>query len=695
MVMRIGGLASGMDIDALVEKLMLAERAPLNKLQQKKQSYEWTRDAYRDVNTKIKTLDSYIADNLILKSLNTKVASSTNSDLVSATATSSATGNLSIEGVSKLAKSARAVSTEQINATSNTKLSSLGFTASSISFKAIQSNGEMASTATEIKYDSNTTVGQLVSKINSSNAGVSAVFENGRLSITAKNTGENKLGDAEILVTSGIEDFKKLGFSQLNNAGELATDGSNAKFVVNGIATERSTNTLSINGYNVTLKKTFNEDVAGASFLQAAENNEQFARTNLQNFITQASGLFQDLDLNAFTTLEEKSNAITAYLNGKISTKSQEISSANNALNQSKEAVSTSDPNKTIGQLYNGLSSRAKELMNSPLTIPSSIDPDDPDAAAYEELEALGSDLTAVQNVHDDTKALTTLNSELNSLNNQKTQNSNLLQSYTKADNTLTDSQASQTATISTSTVTLSSTNNIDDTMKKIKEFVDTYNGFIKDLTGKTKESKYRDYAPLTTEQREEMSEDEIKLWEEKAKSGLLRSDALVRNGLSNMRSLIYQSNPAIEDKRFNTLYSIGITTSSNYNDGGTLEIDETKLRKALEENPNAVEQLLKSSTGKKDEVIGGKKVDTRGYLEKLRESMKALEVNIESKAGRASMTDAQFTIGKNLMDTETRIKSWQTKLESIEERYWKQFTAMESAINKANQQSSMFTSGQ
>lgn len=48
--MRIGGLASGMDIDSIVEKLMVAERMPMDKLEQQKQIYEWQRDAYRDVN---------------------------------------------------------------------------------------------------------------------------------------------------------------------------------------------------------------------------------------------------------------------------------------------------------------------------------------------------------------------------------------------------------------------------------------------------------------------------------------------------------------------------------------------------------------------------------------------------------------------------------------------------------------------
>ena len=91
MVTRVGGLASGMDIDALVEKLMNAERAPLNKLHQNKQTYEWQREAYRSVNTKLKTFDTYIADNLVLKTLNSKTASSSNESLVKATATGKAT----------------------------------------------------------------------------------------------------------------------------------------------------------------------------------------------------------------------------------------------------------------------------------------------------------------------------------------------------------------------------------------------------------------------------------------------------------------------------------------------------------------------------------------------------------------------------------------------------------------------------
>ena len=51
MVMRISGMASGLDIDTMVKNLMTAERMPLDKLKQKKQTLEWQRDDYRFMNT--------------------------------------------------------------------------------------------------------------------------------------------------------------------------------------------------------------------------------------------------------------------------------------------------------------------------------------------------------------------------------------------------------------------------------------------------------------------------------------------------------------------------------------------------------------------------------------------------------------------------------------------------------------------
>lgn len=844
MVMRVGGLASGMDIDALVEKLMNAERAPLNKLTQKKQTYEWQRDAYRSVNTKLKTFDTYIADNLVLKSLNSKTASTSNSNLVSATATGSATGSLSIEGVSQLATSARAVG-NQVSAVGSTKMSDLiGTGTKTIELKAIKADGTMPSEATKIEITEGMTVNQFVSKINASNAGVSAVFENGRFSFTAKNSGDNKAGE-EIEVVSGRDVFTSLGFfQQKDEQGNLidkfqTTDGKNAIFQVNGIATERSSNTFNLSGYNVTLKETFNSTQTIADKYKSAQKEMQLATENEENkAIALANALsayygdgtsdtpnytsthnnsynaafgntlslteqaeyrklttsdwknltaeeFETIKLassnskedviaaidasnlsdesktklkafsaekmstvyntseNEFSRFKVQANyvsfggsklkdlsgdAITA-LKGLTNDETTELSAIRTAIDENefftdelKSALKALDK-ETLGSLQNSEeatlneyvakaqsdelksqysklgdakilevyadSSKVSSLTEEQQTIWNSLS--STEQAAFKNL-AEQNQLRSAYNTAkaEDTAADVRLANAVISLNTAKAdaQNAGLL----NEDGTINDDLVN--AAPSAPPVSLSSTTNVDDMMNKIKEFVTTYNGLIKDLNDQTKETKYRDYAPLTPEQKKDMDEDEIKLWEEKAKSGLLRNDSVVRNGLSNMRSLIYQSNPGLEGTKYNTLFNIGITTSKSYNDGGTLEIDEAKLRKALEEDPDAVERLFKNAEGKKEDVIDGKTVDTRGYLDKLRDSMKSLEVNIEKKAGRSTMTDAQYAIGKSLIDNEKRIDTWQNKLKNIEARYWKQFTAMETAINKANQQSSMFMQG-
>lgn len=186
MVTRIGGLASGMDIDSIVEKLMSAEKAPLNKLYQQQQKYEWERDAYREINTALSSFDDFLFDNYRLSSnFYKKTVASSNSNLVTATATSAATGSLSIDGVSQLAKSAQGVGST-ILATNSTKITSFtGLEAGSkFTLNAINSSGKLSSK--EFTIDANETIDSLVKKINSSDIGVTALFENGKLSITTK-----------------------------------------------------------------------------------------------------------------------------------------------------------------------------------------------------------------------------------------------------------------------------------------------------------------------------------------------------------------------------------------------------------------------------------------------------------------------------------------------------------------------------
>lgn len=682
--MRIGGLASGMDIDSIVEKLMVAERMPMDKLEQQKQIYEWQRDAYRDVNKKMTTLDTYIADNFILKSLNTKTATSSNSDLVSAVANGSASGSLTIEGVSQLAKAARGVGA-QVNATSSTKLSSLFGSEtmpSTFTLRAIDTQGKLGEEVS-IGIDANTTVGELMTKINGSNAGVSAVFENGRLSLTAKNTGKEVNGGAAMVTdANGSEMFAKLGLSNL-----VTEAGQNAIFQVNGIATERTANAFSLNGYNITLKATFNEGTAHSSSLTAATESLEFATENLRDTIATLASTY---NVTLTGTQDEQITAIKSKITSKIMEHEKSVNSAKNELNTAREFDIAGEK---AGSLYDKLSTEEKSALK---TVASYNDLTDDQKAALSSLTLNNFD--ALKDVQTRTE---TLESATTKLDNAKAAQASLATSetnYKTAEKTLADLASKTPATtVSTGTVTMTSSVNVDEIMNKVKEFVSTYNGFIQDLTGKTKEAKYRDYKPLTELQKKAMEEKEIENWESRAKSGLLKNDSIITSGLSSLRGLVYQTNHAVTNQKYNALYTIGIGTSKDYNSGGTLEIDETKLRKALEEDPDAVVQLLTMSGEKSATVTkaDGTTVqgDTRGFMRKIRDEMDAIEKKIDERAGRGSMTETQYTLGKYLRNVNQSLDAWKDKLIKIEDRYWKQFGAMESMINKANSQSASLMS--
>ncbi|HLR42056.1 MAG TPA: flagellar cap protein FliD N-terminal domain-containing protein, partial [Pseudogracilibacillus sp.] len=89
-MMRVGGIASGMDVEAMVNKLMEAERIPLQKLQQQQTTLEWKRDAFRDVNSSLLELDNIVRDMKYTKFYNSKSTTSSNSSVATATAGSGA-----------------------------------------------------------------------------------------------------------------------------------------------------------------------------------------------------------------------------------------------------------------------------------------------------------------------------------------------------------------------------------------------------------------------------------------------------------------------------------------------------------------------------------------------------------------------------------------------------------------------------
>ncbi|WP_277506098.1 flagellar filament capping protein FliD [Paenibacillus sp. PastF-1] len=228
---------------------------------------------------------------------------------------------------------------------------------------------------------------------------------------------------------------------------------------------------------------------------------------------------------------------------------------------------------------------------------------------------------------------------------------------------------------------TISTTPSTDKTVETIKSFVDTYNSLITTMSTKVGEEKYRNFPPLTDEQKSQMKEADITNWEAKAKSGLLKNDSILQTVISDLRSVI--------SKNLGSLSDMGITTGQYY-EGGKIYLDEAKLKQALTANPQRVTELFQGNSASIDGGIFGQ-------MSKLVD--KSLD-NIVTKAGTSKFTTdltatykTESVMGRMLKDYNSRIDAMTDRLTDLETRYYKQFTAMETAMSKYNSQSSSLSS--
>ena len=229
-------------------------------------------------------------------------------------------------------------------------------------------------------------------------------------------------------------------------------------------------------------------------------------------------------------------------------------------------------------------------------------------------------------------------------------------------------------------TVNLVVESDLDAVVDKIKAFVENYNSVMEKIDGKLTEKRYRDFAPLTDEQKADMKESDIEKWEEMARSGLLSGDTLLSGLYSDIR--MSTSSAVAGEGKYRTFSSIGITTLAWY-DHGKLYIDEDKLRNALTEDMDGVIKLFTASK-EKDGMDG---IATRLYST-VNQGMKS----ITEKAGSASSLVDQSFLGKEIDDVNDRIRQMEDYLIRVEERYWAQFTAMESALQQMQSQSDWLT---
>mgnify|MGYP000850259506 FL=1 len=256
---------------------------------------------------------------------------------------------------------------------------------------------------------------------------------------------------------------------------------------------------------------------------------------------------------------------------------------------------------------------------------------------------------------------------------------------YDSTNNTIADSSQK---------ITFTSDNNTDDLYTNIVSLVNDYNKIIKEVYTQVSESPERNssnkvkYQPLTDDEKESMSDDEITAWNTKAKKGLLQNDSALNSLLTDFNAAVEQ---AVSSAGM-SLSQLGISTAStDVGSGPQLSVDTSTLKSVLASSSEKVKEMFTNSDGISQRL--------QSVLTKYTSTSTATGDGVLILlAGKESFSNDTSELTTQIKAYESTIDDLNDRLETEEDRYWTQFTNMEVALSTLTAQSeylsSMFSSG-
>lgn len=661
MAIRMTGINSGLDTDSIIEALVSAQKAKVTKVENKLTKSEWTENIWKDLNTKLyslytkqltkfKTQGSYL----------TKKVSSSDENVATATATSSAANGSHTLQVNKLA-AAQSVTGATIEATSTkATLTSLGMDEGTV-IKIATADGKKK----ELEVTSETTIADFTDACKSVGLNANYDTKQKRLFISSADCGEDSAfsikiangdvtGTSEALdsyVASSIQDK----FDESLNVLKTASDDELQSLITNGAISGKD----DLNDAYKLLKTTIggtelNEKLS--AYRDAADKDKNTKWSEFKDFIgTTATSVKTSVQtdmsvLKAATVEELRAVVAGASTDERLCAAYQNVLVYTDEVDLDEKITSYTDA-KEYEATHPGTDNQLKKLGLSSF------------------------DTQTTSGTYDGMSFVAAQNAEI------------ILDGATLQDSSNSFSVNGLTIDLKNTTevgkqITLNTTSDTDSVYNMVKDFVKAYNEILEELNEKYNADSARDYDPLTDEQKEAMSDDEIEKWETKIKDSLLRRDNTLNSIISSMRSSLLTTTKV--DGVAYSLSSFGIVTSSDYTEKGKLHImgdedddtyatDTNKLKEALESNPEAV-------------------------MKTLSEAGQSLYDALTKKMAKTSLSSALTFYNDKKLDNDQKdykdeIEKLEEKLTDLEDKYYKQFSAMEVAMSKLNSQSSSLTS--
>lgn len=745
MGIRMSGLSSGLDTEAIVGALMSAQSLKKTKLTQAKTKLEWTQTKWKELNTKLYKLYSEQVSKLQLQSsYMTKKATASDETKAKITASAKAVNGSYTMEINNIA-TAQYLTGSKINADKGTtKLVDLD---STLLNKEVEV--KVGDKTTKFTVTEDMTIDDFTTELK--NAGLNANFDTAqkRLFISSKDSG---LANAFSITTSGVSDAEvtarknlrdAVDYDNMTAANKKIVDDAMKKLETSGVDTTEYQEALDAITGAALSTRTAKTEAAASTYVKAKLYSENYAvyeekaKESLKsNYFTEDGEVKDELktkyaeEFNIYTQEEKEKLGVenmteeeyvnwranqlydqevakqadtdtTSFVNKQISSDEE----TKLAVKEAAYAGKTEDEIRALDSKaltkYYGSGNDADPLAISAIEGTSTFGSD----SIKNDISGVVSDYASVTDrtyalsgsalagigladikVDDDGNVTVNGNADGNlpeDMGLVKASDSEILLNgakMTSSSSTVSVNGLSIELTGLTKTgepITFSVASDTDAVYNTIKNFFTEYNSLMKEMNELYNADSAKGYEPLTSEQKKDMSDDDIKLWEDKIKASLLRSDTTLGSVRSAMRNAM-MSQVTYDGKTY-SLASFGISTSSDYTEGGLYHIygdtedavyadKDDKLRKALEEDPDAVVNVLSDIFGKLCSTMSDKMAG--------------------SKVSSALTFYSDIKMKDDIKDYEKRIKEWETKLADMEDAYYSKFTKMETALAKLQSQS-------
>lgn len=708
MGIRMSGLSSGMDTEAIVKELMSAQSLKKNKVVKAKTKLEWTQTKWADLNTKLTGLyNNFVTKMQLSTAYKTKKTTISDTSKASVSAkTNAVNGSYTME-VKNIA-TAQYLTGAKIDASATDKLVDLD---SSLLNKEISIT--TGGTTTKFAVTADTTLKDFTSALQ--NAGLNASFDDAqkRIFISSKDSGvantfsisTSGLSNAEVTARGAL--CEAAGYSNMSNTNKASFDEAMQALQTSGVGTDdynKALDTIAKLSYDT---KKASADTAAETYVKAKLYSEKYseyeekARESLKN-----TYLDDDGNLKTGKTQEDYDKAVAkkadtdtvSYISSQLKEDDVKLQIEEAAFSGKTEADMADFSEKAVSKYYSsgvkaftgmdGVDEDSEKTRMAAYTEKYASVTDRNEALSSSALTSLG-----LADISVDADGKVTVNGGANDSSNTSIPTGMALIEGSDSKIILNGAELTSSSSVVSAngleisltgvtkeneSVTFSVATDTDAVYDSVKSFLKEYNSVMKEMNTLYNADSAKGYEPLTSQEKEAMSDDEVKEWETKIKNSLLRSDSTLGSIINAMRSAMQTT--VEHDGKTYALSSFGIMTSTDYTEGGLLHIygdpddsvysaNDDKLKKALESDPDAVIATL------------------TGVFSNLRQTMS--DKMAGSKYSSAMTFYNDIKMKSDVKDYESDIKDWEDKLADMEDAYYSKFTAMETALAKLQSQQS------